>query len=76
MFESLREWVPGDDSRTIDWKATARRGKVIARQYEEERRQQVLLVIDAGRMVTADVQGTPRLEHVVRAALGLTGPEE
>ncbi|HEY2824354.1 MAG TPA: DUF58 domain-containing protein [Gemmatimonadales bacterium] len=71
MFESLREWVPGDDIRQIDWKATARRGKVIARQYEEERRQQVLLVIDAGRLVSADVQGTPRLEFVVRAALGL-----
>jgi len=37
LFESLREWVPGDDLRHIDWKATARRGKVITRQYEAER---------------------------------------
>jgi uncharacterized protein (DUF58 family) len=71
LFESLREWVPGDDSRTIDWKATARRGKTMARQYEEERRQQVLLVIDAGRLATADVDGVPRLELMVRAVLGL-----
>lgn len=71
MFESLKEWVPGEDTRTIDWKATARRGKVMARQYEDERRQQVLLVIDAGRMLTADVEGRPRLESVVEAALHL-----
>src|SRR5207245_626521 len=37
LFEGLREWVPGDDTRIIDWKATARRGKPIARQYEDER---------------------------------------
>src|SRR6185312_2373092 len=71
LFEGLREWVPGDDTRTIDWKATARRGKPIARQYEDERRQQVLIVIDAGRMLTAEVDGVPRLEAVVSAALQL-----
>ncbi|UCG87008.1 MAG: DUF58 domain-containing protein [Gemmatimonadota bacterium] len=71
QFESLREWVPGDDTRHIDWKATARRSKVIARQFEEERRQQVLLVLDAGRLLTADVGGESRMEHSVRAALWL-----
>lgn len=71
LFESLREWVPGDDTRHIDWKATARRRKVIARQFEEERRQQVMLVLDAGRLLTAQVGGEARMEHVVRAALWL-----
>jgi uncharacterized protein (DUF58 family) len=71
QFESLRAWVPGDDTRHMDWKATARRRKPIVRQYEEERRQQVLLVIDAGRLLTAEVDGESRLEHVVRAALWL-----
>ena len=71
QFESLKEWVSGEDTRTIDWKATARRGKVMARQYEDERRQQVLLVIDAGRMLTAVVDGRPRLESVIEAALHL-----
>jgi uncharacterized protein (DUF58 family) len=70
-FESLREWVPGDDTRYIDWKATARRRKLIARQYEEERRQQVLLVLDAGRLLTADIGGTSRFEYAVSAALAL-----
>ena len=72
LFESLREWVPGDDLRHIDWKATARRGKVITRQYEAERRQQVLLVLDTGRLMTAEVAaGVARLEFAVQAALEL-----
>jgi len=71
MFESLKEWVPGEDPRTIDWKATARRGKVMARHYEDERRQLVLLVLDAGRLLTAEVDGRPRLEAVIEAALHL-----
>ncbi len=72
LFESLREWVPGDDIRHIDWKATARRRKVITRQYEAERRQQVLLVLDLGRLMTADIAGgVPRLDFVVQAALEL-----
>jgi len=71
LFESLREWVPGDDLRHIDWKATAKRGKVIARQYEAERRQHVLMVLDTGRLLTAEVAGVPRLDYVVQAALEL-----
>ncbi len=71
MFESLREWVPGEDTRLIDWKATGRRGKVMARQYEDERRQQVLIVIDAGRMLTPEIDGRARLESVIEAALHL-----
>jgi uncharacterized protein (DUF58 family) len=72
LFESLREWVSGDDLRHIDWKATARRGKVITRLYEAERRQQVLLVLDTGRLMTADVAaGVARLDFAVQAALEL-----
>lgn len=71
LFESLRDWVSGDDLRHIDWKATARRGKVITRQYEAERRQHVLLVLDLGRLLTEEIAGVSRLEYVVRAALEL-----
>src|SRR5207245_1755989 len=63
LFESLREWVPGDDLRHIDWKATAKRRKVITRQYEAERRQQVLLVLDTGRLLTAEIAGVSRLDY-------------
>jgi len=71
LFESLREWGPGDDLRHIDWKATAHRGKVITRQYEAERRQHVLLVLDLGRLMTAEAAGVSRLDYVVQAALEL-----
>jgi uncharacterized protein (DUF58 family) len=71
LFESLREWVPGDDLRHIDWKATAKRRKVITRQYEAERRQQLLLVLDTGRLLTAEIAGVSRLDYVVQAALEL-----
>jgi uncharacterized protein (DUF58 family) len=71
LFESLREWVPGDDLRHIDWKATAKRTKVITRQYEAERRQHVLLVLDTGRLLTAEIAGVSRLDYVVQAALEL-----
>ncbi|MFN8580553.1 MAG: DUF58 domain-containing protein [Gemmatimonadaceae bacterium] len=71
VFESLKEWVPGEDTRTIDWKATAKRGKPMARRFEDERRQHVLIVVDAGRLLTTEVDGVPRLEAVVQAALQL-----
>ena len=71
VFESLREWVRGDDVRIIDWKATARRRKLIARQFEAERRQHVLLLLDAGRLLTAEIAGAPRFEYAVDAAVSL-----
>lgn len=71
IFESLREWVPGEETRSIDWKATARRGKIMARHYEDERRQQVMIVLDAGRLLTAEVDGKARLEAAVAGALDL-----
>lgn len=71
VFESLKEWVPGEEPRTIDWKATARRGKPMARQYEDERRQHVMIVLDAGRLLTALTEGRPRLEYAIDAVLHL-----
>lgn len=68
-FASLREYVPGDEVRWIDWKATARRGKLIVREYEAERSQNVMLLLDAGRMMTADVGGRTKLDHAIDAAL-------
>lgn len=71
-FESLREYVRGDDPRKIDWKATARHGQVIVREYEAERSQSVLLAIDAGRLMSERTEGRERLDHALSAALLLT----
>lgn len=54
-FESLREYVPGDDVRRLDWKAFARRGKPMVRQYQVERGQELLLLVDCGRRMRATV---------------------
>lgn len=68
-FESLREYVRGDDPRTLDWKASARRGGLIVRQFELERRQNVVIVIDAGRLMTQKVGDRERLDYALTAAL-------
>lgn len=68
-FESLREYVRGDDPRSIDWKATARRGEVIVREYEAERSQSVVLAVDAGRLMSERAGGRERLDHALSAAL-------
>jgi len=68
-FESLREYAEGDDFRKIDWKATARRSRLIVRQYEVERNQSVLLCIDTGRHMMAEVDGVRKLDHVLDSML-------
>lgn len=68
-FESLREYAEGDDFRKIDWKATARRSRLIVRQYEVERNQSVLLCIDTGRHMMSEVEGVRKLDHVLDSVL-------
>ena len=70
-FASLRDYTPDDEYRTIDWNATARRGKVIARTYEQERSQDILILIDQGRLMRQEIGSTQKLDHVVSAALML-----
>jgi len=70
-FESLREYSPDDDYRKIDWKATARRGRPITRQYDLERSQTLVLMIDAGRMMCAEIGGMSKLDYAINAALML-----
>ncbi|MCS6859678.1 MAG: DUF58 domain-containing protein, partial [Abditibacteriales bacterium] len=70
-FERLREYAPDDEYRQIDWKATARRRKPISRVYELEKSQNVLLCLDAGRMMAAKVGGLAKLDYAINAALML-----
>jgi uncharacterized protein (DUF58 family) len=70
-FESLREYLQGDEYRKIDWKATARRGKLITRQYQTERSQNVIIMLDAGRSMLAEIDGVTKIDHALRAALVL-----
>lgn len=77
-FDSLREYVPGDDVRSIDWRATARRGDVVVRTWRPERDRRVVIVLDTGRTsagrigvdpTSADPAGWPRLDWSMDAAL-------
>lgn len=70
-FESLRDYRPGDDYRTVDWKASAKRGRTMVRTYQPERNQPVLLLLDCGRHMAGRVEGRRKLDHAVDAALRL-----
>ncbi|WP_127573960.1 DUF58 domain-containing protein [Georgenia faecalis] len=71
-FDSLREYVAGDDVRAIDWRATARRGDVVVRTWRPERDRRVLIVLDTSRLAAARLGDAPRLEAQIEAALLLT----
>jgi len=68
-FDSLRDYVDGDDVRSIDWRATARRENVVVRTWRPERDRRVVLVLDTGRTSAGRVGDSPRLDHAMDAAL-------
>jgi uncharacterized protein (DUF58 family) len=68
-FDSLREYVDGDDVRSIDWRATARRRDVVVRTWRPERDRRIYLVLDTGRTAAGRVGDVPRLDCSMDAAL-------
>ena len=71
-FAGLREYVPGDDPRFVDWKATARHGRLISKEHTIERSQVVISMIDCGRAMTQLAGSYSRLDHVLSASLVLS----
>ena len=71
-FDSLREYVRGDDVRSIDWRATARAGTTMLRTWRPERDRHVVIVIDTGRTAAARVGDGARLDAAMEAALLLS----
>jgi uncharacterized protein (DUF58 family) len=71
-FDALRDYTVDDDVRRIDWAATARSARTIVRTYRAERNQQVLVLLDNGRVMAGQVAGVPRVEWAMDAAMGLT----
>lgn len=69
-FESLREYHD-DDQRLVDWKASARRGKLVVKNLEAERNQAVIICLDVGRHMIAEVEGVTKLDHVLDSMLML-----
>ncbi len=68
-FHQLREYRQGDSQRAIDWKATARTARLIAREYEDEKDQRVLLVVDCGRRMAAKDGDLSHFDHTLNSAL-------
>ncbi|WP_104199298.1 DUF58 domain-containing protein [Cryobacterium sp. Y29] len=68
-FDSLREYVRGDDVRSIDWRATARRNDVMVRTWRPERDRRVVILLDTGRTSAARVDNEPRLDTAFEASL-------
>jgi len=68
-FHQMREYRVGDSLRQIDWKATSRARKLISREYQDEKNQQMVLMIDTGRRMMASEGGLSHFDHVLNAAL-------
>jgi uncharacterized protein (DUF58 family) len=68
-FDSLRDYVEGDDARSIDWRATARRSAVVVRTWRPERDRRIVMVLDTGRTSATRIGSAPRLDAALDAAL-------
>jgi len=70
-FDALREYVPGLDSRFIDWKHSARHRKLLCKEFRTERNHQVMMAFDTGYLMLEPVDGITRLDHAINAGLVL-----
>jgi uncharacterized protein (DUF58 family) len=70
-FESLRDYVPGDELRHVAWATTARRGRLTTKQYQVERNQSIVVMLDAGRLMTSRIDRLAKLDHAINAALAI-----
>ena len=70
-FESLRDYVPGDDPRRLDWAASARRGRPVVRLFQHERNHTVIVALDSSRLMAARSEGRTKLDNAIDATLCL-----
>jgi len=71
-FEQIKEYVRGDDYRTINWKATARKADLMVNNYTDERSQQIYCLINKGRVMKMPFDGMTLLDHAINASLVLS----
>jgi len=70
-FHQLRDWMPGMDPRTIDWKQSARHRGLVAKEMRAERNHHVVLALDNGFLMRERIDGLPKIDHAVNAALAV-----
>ncbi len=68
-FEQIKKYVPGDDARTLNWKATARKAELMVNSYQDERSQQVYCLIDKGRVMQMPFAGMTLLDYAINTSL-------
>ncbi|OYU84295.1 MAG: DUF58 domain-containing protein [Flavobacterium sp. BFFFF2] len=71
-FEQIKEYVLGDDYRMVNWKATAKRNKLMMNQYQDERARPVYMLLDMGRVMQLPFGGMTLLDYAINATLALT----
>ena len=71
-FEQIKEYVPGDDVRTVNWKATAKQNQLMVNQYQDERSQPIYSVIDTGRVMKMPFDELKLLDYAINSALAFS----
>jgi uncharacterized protein (DUF58 family) len=71
-FDQVRNYVPGDDRRSVNWKATARRGDMMVNAFQDEKQQTVFCLIDKGRVMQSPFEGLTLLDYAINATLVLS----
>jgi len=71
-FEQIKDYVAGDDLRTINWKATAKKGKLMANQFQDEKAQPIYSIIDVGRVMKMPFEGLKLLDYAINATLAFS----
>lgn len=71
-FEQIREYVPGDDIRTINWKATSKSSRLMVNQFQDEKAQRIFMLIDTGRTMKMPFRGLSLLDYSINAAMALS----
>ncbi len=68
-FDALRDYIPGLDRRTIDWKHSARHNRLVSKEFRTERNHQIVFAVDTGHLMQEPLAGIPKLDHAINAAL-------
>ncbi|MGW1456321.1 DUF58 domain-containing protein [Salegentibacter agarivorans] len=71
-FEQIKEYVPGDDVRTINWKATAKQGDLMVNQFQDEKAQPIYTIIDTGRVMKMPFNGLSLLDYAINSSLAFS----
>ncbi|PIF43245.1 uncharacterized protein (DUF58 family) [Chryseobacterium sp. 52] len=71
-FEQIKEYVPGDDIRTINWKATSKTSRLMVNQFQDEKSQRIFILIDKGRTMKMPFNGLSLLDYSINAAMALS----